>query len=141
MNIIEFIKSFLDLFKQAPSAVELRDFATLADLEAWFDLHKELRLPSPNLCDDYSRESRRLAEVDGYFCTPHLVYQGSVYGTMVFDSSDFTDGTNPFSVYHIANLAIVLNDEAHDGKQSCYYCDLSWNKLIYLTSFISGGTY
>lgn len=111
--------------------VPLKDFPTFGDLEAWFLLHDELRMPEPNLCDDYARESRILAEVDGYVLSYCLVADGVVYQSQVFDKG----------VYHIANMAIVDKDETHDGLESCYYCDLGWSKLIYLTGFFSGGKY
>ncbi len=118
---------------------ELQDFPTYADLEAWFELHKELRMPAPNLCDDYSRESRKLAEIDAYFLSCMLVYQGSLYGAIVF--SDLKDSKKPdLTVYHIANMAIVLDSDGK-GTEACYYVDLAFNKLLRLCPFISGGAY
>ncbi len=134
--MLEAIIKFLQSILCEPSCqAELKDFDTFADLQAWFELHTELRMPAPNLCDDYSRESRRLAEIDGYFLSCELVYQGQCYATAVFTPTDFTDGTDPKSVYHIANMAIVEED------QSVYYVDLAWGKLIKLCSFILGGKY
>jgi hypothetical protein len=139
------------------TAVTLKDFATFADLDAWFNLHNELRMPSPNLCDDYSRDARALAEADGYFLAPELVYQGQCYGQIIFPLA--SDPTKPdTNVFHIADMAIVLADETHladantkdsSGNpvpigtplESCWYCDLNWNRLIYLTSFIPGGAF
>ncbi len=112
----------------------LKDFETVADLEAWFDGHDELRMPSPNLCDDYSRESRMLAEMDGYFLSCELVYQGACYGVPVFTQEDVTPNTIE-SVYHIANMAIVTD------TQECFYVDLAWGKLIRLCNFYQGGKY
>ncbi len=133
-----FFRWLADLFEPLPPPVEvadgLRDFETLADLEAWFQLHDELRMPEPNLCDDYSRESRALAEVDGYHLACHLVWQGQVYGTVIFPAPDGS-GKPDVSVYHIANLAIVRDTE------TCYYIDLAWGKLIKLCDFIKGGKY
>ena len=129
------LQSLLDkLFGKSPAAAGLVDFATFADLEAWFDLHKELRLPAPNLCDDYSRESRALAEVDGYFLSCELVYQGQIYGQIIFP--DPVDPSKPdLTVYHIANLAII------SWTEEVYYVDLAFNKLLKLTTFIPGGKY
>jgi len=104
----------------------LKDFQTFSELEAWFDLHKELRMETPNLCDDYSRESRVLAELDGYFLSLCLVAKGIAYTTVVFDD---------LTVYHIANMAIVTDTE------EIWYIDLAWNKLIKLCNFIKGGKY
>ncbi len=103
----------------------LKDFATLADLQAWVDLHDELRLDPPNLCDDYSREARALAEVDGYYLSCCLVANGVAYFTQVFDGN----------VNHIANMAIVTD------TQEVWYVDLGWNKLVKLCNFIAGGKY
>ncbi len=114
--------------------IGLKDFETFADLEAWFYLHDELRMPAPNLCDDYSRESRALAEMDGYFLSCHLVYKGLVYGIPVFTPGDVAPNTVE-SVYHIANLAIVTDTE------EVYYIDLAWGKLIKLCNFMPGGKY
>ncbi len=148
-----FFSDFLGIFKAGPAVgtsnstvppalleSSLKDFQTLEDLEAWYDLHKELRMEAPNICDDYARESRALAEVDGYDLSLCLVYAGYTYGVMIFD--DPTDITKPnLTVFHVANLAIVLTDESHGGQESCYYLDLAWGKIIYLTGFFSGGKY
>lgn len=110
----------------------LHDFETLDSLKAWVNLHDELQLPAPNLCDDYSREARVLAEMDGYYLAPCLVFQGVCYGQMIFPDGDNEPDK---SVYHIGNLAIV------DDPPSCYYVDLNWNKLVKLTDFYKGGKY
>lgn len=104
----------------------LKDFQTLEDLQSWFDLHKELRMEVPNLCDDYSRESRALAELDGYFLSLCLIDKGMAYETVIFDD---------LTVYHIANMAIVVDTE------EVWYVDLAWNKLIKLCNFVIGGKY
>ncbi len=103
----------------------LQDFNTFEELEAWFLLHTELRLPEPNLCDDYSRQSRALAEVDGYFLSCCLVADGIAYTTQVMDKG----------VFHIGNTAIVTE------TQEVYYVDLAWNKLIKLCTFYKGGKF
>ncbi len=131
--IIEFFKSFFKLFQKS-DPTPLQDFATFSDLQDWFDHHDELRMPAPNLCDDYSRESRRLAEVDEYFLSCELVHQGQLYGAVIFPAPDGS-GKPDVSVFHIANMAIV------DDTQACYYVDLAWGKLIYLCQFIPGGQY
>ncbi len=111
--------------------ISLKDFDTLVDLEAWIDLHKELRMESPNLCDDYARETRKLAEVDGYFLSLCLVYAGKAYGTTIFAK---VNDTPDESVYHIGNLAIVAGRE-------CWYVDLGWGKQVKLCEFSAGGNY
>lgn len=103
----------------------LRDFESFSDLEAWFDLHKELRMPSPNMCDDYSRETRELARLDGYWCTPHLVADGIVYVEQVFDKG----------MWHVGNIAIV------EDTQEAYYVDLAFHKLVKVCNFYVGGKY
>jgi hypothetical protein len=110
---------------EVPVYPELQDFPTFSDLESWFELHDELRLDPPNLCDDYARESRILAQTDGYFLSYCLVHEGKVYGQQIF---------NP-DVFHIANMAIVTDTE------EVYYVDLAFSKLIKLTNFIMGGKY
>lgn len=112
----------------------LKDFETYAELVSWFDLHKELRMEPPNLCDDYSRESRALAELDGYYLSCCLVHRGMVYGIPVFTTPE---GLPDESVFHIANLAIV--NYGGSGNQECWYVDLAWSKLIKLCEFFSGG--
>ncbi len=113
-----------------PEPSEHKDFATFDDLEAWFELHKEMRMPAPNLCDDYARESRALAETDGYYLSYCLVYQGQAYGQTIFAKPD---GSPDTSVFHIGNMAIVTDIE------ECWYIDLAWGKLIKLCDFIPGG--
>ncbi len=142
-------------------AAPLRDFETFAELNAWFNLHDELAMPSPNLCDDYSREARAIAETDGLFLSCELVWQGQCYGTQIFTAADLTNelDKDPSHIYHIANMAIVKADETNlaDGVTtkdsggnlvaartpltSCYYVDLNWKKLIRLTNFAPGGKY
>ncbi len=112
------------MFHKAPSLV-LRDFDTFDELQSWFDLHNELRMPEPNLCDDYARESRILAEVDGYFLSYCLVSDGVAYTTQVL----------PKGTWHIANMAIVT------GTNEVYYVDLGWNKLVKLCNLFKGGKY
>ncbi len=112
----------------------LKDFATFEDLDAWFDLHKELRMEAPNLCDDYSRETRVIAELDGYFLGCHLVYQGACYGAVIFPDKN-APGKPDAGVYHIGNIAIVTSTE------EVYYVDLAFGKLIRLCNFITGGKY
>jgi hypothetical protein len=118
----------------APQPAGLIDFASVSDLEAWFELHTELRMPAPNLCDDYSRESRKLAETDGYFLSLCLVWQGKVYNSIIFPAS-YDPNQPDTSVYHIANLAIVTSTE------EVWYVDLAWDKVIKLCSFAPGGQY
>ncbi len=115
-----------DFLKPKESINRLKDFDTLEDLQAWFELHKELRMESPNLCDDYSRESRALAEMDGHFLSTCLVYKGEVYGMIIFEDR---------SVYHIANSAIVTDIEG------MWYVDLAFGQLIKLCDFYPGGRY
>ncbi len=110
---------------QAKERSLLRDFSTYLELESWFQLHTELRMPEPNLCDDYARESRALAELDGYHLGLCLVFDGKAYGTQVMAKD----------VYHVGNMAIVLDD------QEVYYVDLAWNILTKLCNFYKGGKY
>jgi hypothetical protein len=110
-----------------PEPDHLKDFETFAELEAWYELHDELRLPSPNLCDDYSREARALAEMDGYYLSCELVWDGQLYGQQIF----------PPGTFHIGNLAIV--NKGQDGLTDCYYVDLNWCKLVRLCDFQPGG--
>ncbi len=112
--------------------VSLKDFATLADLEAWIDLHRELRMDAPNLCNDYARETRKLAEVDGYHLSLCLVFKGLEYGQTIFVKPD---GTPDETVFHIGNLAIVTDTE------DVFYVDLAWGKLTKLCQFKQGGNY
>ena len=154
-----------DVIKEVPVYPDLNDFQTFADLDAWFNLHTELQLPVPNLCDDYSRESRKLAETDGYYLSCELVDKGKCYETQIFwkdaagNATIQNTGVPAVEVYHIANLAIVLSDETNlaDGVndkdssgnilpqgihlETCYYVDLNWNLLIKLTNFTTGGKY
>ncbi len=104
----------------------LKDFETFEELESWFDLHKELRMPEPNLCDDYSRESRALAEADGYFLSLCLVAGGIAYTTTIFPDA---------SVFHVGNMAIVAS------TQEVWYVDLAFGLLIRLCQFYPGGAY
>ncbi len=115
-----------------PEPSRYKDFPTLADLEAWFDLHKEFRMPVPNLCDDYARESRALAETDGYYLSYCLVYEGKTYGQAIFTKPD---GSPDTSVFHIGNMAIVTDIE------EVWYVDLTWGKLVRLAPFLKGGKY
>jgi hypothetical protein len=115
-----------------PEADGLKDFESIDELRAWFELHDELRMPAPNLCDDYSREARALAEMDGYFLSCCLVAAGVAYMTPIFMQPD---GSPDTSVYHIANMAIVTD------KQECWYVDLHVGKLIRLCDFVVGGKY
>lgn len=103
----------------------LTDFATLADLQAWFELHDELRMEAPNLCDDYSRESIELAQADGHRLSTCLVADGIAYFTRV----------QPAGTAHIANSAIVTDIE------ECWYVDLAFNQLLKLTNFYKGGKF
>jgi hypothetical protein len=139
----------------------LKNFATFAELEAWFLLHDELQMPSPNLCDDYSEEAMILAEVDGYRLSACLVYEGQVWSTMIFTAADLANEADkdPTHIYHIANSARVLADENHvaDGVttkdssgnilkagtplESVYYLDLNWRKLYWLCCFVTGGKF
>lgn len=108
-----------------PEPEPLRDFKNLAELEAWFEMHKSIWLEPPNLCDDYSREYRLVAEMDGLNMECHLVHNGMVYGSQIFDQG----------IYHIGNMAIVEED------QSCWYVDPAWDKLVKLCNFYIGGKY
>jgi hypothetical protein len=108
-----------------PQFKPLRDFATYADLEAWYELHNELAMDPPNLCDDYSREARALAELDGYDLSLCLVGDGTCYGTQLF----------PAGTWHIGNLAVVT------GSLECWYVDLNWRKLVKLCDIAPGGKY
>ncbi len=103
----------------------LKDFQTLEELQAWFGLHDELRMEAPNLCDDYSRESRALAEADGYFLSLCLVNDGEVYSIPVMDKG----------VYHVANSAVITNTE------EMWYVDLAFRHLVRLCQFYPGGKY
>jgi len=143
MNLIDWLKNIFGITRLEQENISLKlelsqrdnglkDFETFADLEAWFEGHDELRMPMPNLCDDYSRESRALAETDGYFLSCELVYKGLCYGSIIFEKPDRTPDE---SVYHIANMAIVTD------TQECYYVDLAWGKLIRLCNFHQGGKY
>lgn len=109
-----------------PKPLVLRDFETLADLHAWFSLHTELRMDLGNLCDDYARQARALAETDGYFLSLCLVWQGEAYGVLIFDDH---------TVYHVANMAVVTDTE------EVWYVDLGFNKLVKLCNFYKGGRY
>jgi hypothetical protein len=128
MNWEIVIRMCLNILKPVQKEL-LKDFATYTDLEAWFDLHKELQLLAPNLCDDYSRESRALAEVDGYFLSCELLADGICYQTRIF----------PEGFYHIGNMAIVTQGQS--GGEECWYVDLNWSKLIKLCDFTPGGKY
>ena len=101
----------------------LNDFPNYATLEAWFLLHTELRLPVGNECANYSRDSQKLAENDGYLLSTCLVYDGVAYNTQV----------QPKGTYHIANSAIVID------SNSVYYVDLAFNQLLKLCDL--GGKY
>ncbi len=125
INLFKPVTIIKEVVKEVPVPISLRDFETLEELDAWFDLHKELRMEPPNLCDDYSRESRKLAEIDGYFLSYCLVADGIAYQTQVMEKN----------VYHIANMAIVTSTE------EVYYVDLAWNKLVKLCNFKLGGKY
>lgn len=112
----------------------LRNFNSYDELENWFELHDELRMPYPNLCDDYSEEAWRLAEADGFYLSQCLVSEGKAYQTVIF--SDPLDENQPDkSVFHIANAARVMDSEEY------YYVDLNWGKLIKLCNFYKGGKY
>lgn len=73
----------LKLIAKTVESGSLKDFQTRTDLEAWFELHKELRMPAPNLCDDYSDETIHLAEADGHHADRCLVFEGKTYATMI----------------------------------------------------------
>jgi hypothetical protein len=119
-----------------PEPDGLKDFESINDLRAWFELHDELRMPAPNLCDDYARESQVLAEMDGYRLSCCLVAAGVAYMTPVFTKPD---GSTDTSVYHIANMAIVNNGPS--GLTECWYIDLAWGKCLKLCDFVAGGKY
>jgi hypothetical protein len=119
------------------AAKELKDFASYTELESWFNLHNELQLPVPNVCDDYSEEAWHLAEIDGYHLDMCLVYQGQAYSTIIFPNP--FDLTQPDkTVYHIANAARIRKP---DGTSEYWYVDLNWKKLTKLFDFIPGGKY
>jgi hypothetical protein len=103
----------------------LKDFDNIAELRTWCESHKELRLEKPNLCDDYARETRELAEADGYHLSLCLVADGVVYTTRIFD----------LGTWHISNLAVVSD------TQEVWYVDLAFNKVIKICNFIPGGKY
>jgi hypothetical protein len=128
MNIPKLIRAILD--QPEPVVQRLRDFETQEEMEAWYEDHNPV-LPSPNLCDDYSREARGLAEVDGYFLACELVADGACYHTQIWDKSEVAD--------HIANLAIVLHGKS--GNQECWFMDLNWRELLKLCDFYTGGKY
>ena len=138
------------------------DFPTYADYEAWFLGHDELRLPAPDLCDDYAKASWILAEVDGYRLSDCLVHKNLAFGVPIFKLGEVKDANGNdvdlATIFHIASAARVLKDETHltDGTQkdssgntlpmgqpleSYYYTDLAWGKSIFLCNFITGGTY
>ncbi len=110
----------------------LKDFATFADLEAWYDLHKELRMPEGNLCDDIAEESIMIAEIDRKRLSTCLVWDGKVYGTEYYprDPAKPDEG-----IYHITTSAIVRS------PHGIYLVDLAFGKLEHLTDFIPGGAY
>jgi hypothetical protein len=129
--MIDFQKLIRALLGQPePAQPKLKDFSSLEELNEWFLSHDEMRLPAPNLCDDYSRKAMRLAEEDGYFLSTCLVFKGTAYGAIIFANPD---GSVDETAYHIANSAIV--------GQSVYYVDLGWNKIQKLCDFIPGGIY
>jgi hypothetical protein len=115
-------------FKQS-KIVGLQDFATVADLDAWYDLHSP-SLPPPNLCDDYSSEAQRLAEMDGYYLSMCLVAEGRCYQTQLFYTSD---GSPDVNFYHLGNMAKVVD------KQELWYIDLNWRKIEKLCDLYKGG--
>lgn len=117
--------------------VLLKDFATREDLNAWFELYKQLFLGEGNHCDDYSRESRRLAELDGYSLSLCLMAEGKVYYTQIFFKED---GVTPDKeVSHMGNIALV--EKNPEGLSEIWYVDLNWSKLVHLTNLIPGGIY
>jgi hypothetical protein len=136
----------------------LKDFATYADLDAWYTLYTGLQLPQGNLCDDYSRDARLIAEMDGYFLSCELVAGGVCYQTIIFPLA--SDPTKPDpAVFHIGNMAVVNKVETNraDGVTSkdssgnvvpagtpletCYFVDLNWRMLIQLCGFFPGGEF
>jgi hypothetical protein len=114
-----------DLFKTKKVYPDLIDFPNHAALEAWFELHTELRMESPNICDDYSRESRALAAEDGYNLEVYVMADGKCYTTSIFEPG----------VYHVGNLAI------EDDTQDCYYIDLAFGIMTKVCTFAAGGKY
>lgn len=121
-----------NLIQFGKESVQLKNFQTLAELQAWVDLHDEEYLPPPNLCDDYAELARELAEIDGYRVDRCLVCQGKTYYATIFAKED---GTPDETVHHIGNAARVLED------QSYWYFDINWKKLIKLCNFVPGGIY
>jgi hypothetical protein len=90
-----------------------------------------------NHCDDHALEARALAEKDGYFLSECLVKEGKVYFTQVFFNED---GTPDTSVYHLGNMARVINDQ--DGASGRYFFDLNWKIApIRLCGVLPGGIY
>ncbi len=114
-----------------PEPDHLTDFDNQTELEGWYNAHKSQNLGPGNLCDDYSREARRLAEEDGKFLSCCLVHDGKVYFTQVWPESEVDD--------HIANMAIVNHGKS--GNAECWFVDLNWNRLEKLCDFTPGGKY
>jgi hypothetical protein len=114
-----------DVIKEVPVYSELDDFENESDLEAWFELHKNLRMDDTNLCDDYSRESRAIAALDGYNLEVYPMANGKCYTTQIYDTD----------CYHVGNVAICKLE------QSFWFVDLPFQKLVRVGCFAKGGKY
>jgi hypothetical protein len=124
MKILELIRNLFTTTKTVYS--ELDDFDSEYQLGLWYESNKGLQLSGENnLCDDYSRESRAIAALDGYNLEVYPVAAGLCYTTLVFDDR----------TYHMGNVAICKSEE------SLWYVDLAHNKLIKICHFYPGGKY
>ena len=112
---------------------ELEDFDSEYQLGLWYESNKGLQLSGENnLCDDFAREARELARKDGKYLSLALIYEGSIYGTTIFKTTeDMLDKT----VFHVGNLAICKKEN------TVWYVDLAFKKVIKLCNLASGGKY
>jgi hypothetical protein len=135
----------IEVIKEVSVYPDLKDFDTEEDLLAWFELHKNSFLGEGNFCDDYARECRELALLDGYFMSCALVSEGKCYQTQIFwlDSNNKTTITNTgisdSKNFHIANMAIILKGKSN--HQECWFLDISWNICTKLCEFYDGGKF
>jgi hypothetical protein len=115
----------VEVIKEVQIYPDLDDFENEPELEAWYELHKNLGMGDGNLCDDYSRESRAIAALDGYNLEVYPMAAGLCYTTLVFDDQ----------TYHMGNVAICKAEE------SLWYVDLAHNKLVRICHFAKGGKF